>query len=247
MRIEDCTVVMTTYGNHDFTRAATWALRRYHPDIRIIYADGHPTDPFSPAKHEKKHNLLVWSPGEPTEVCRNNAILSWVPTDYILLMDNDVKVISSSALIQLMEVFERYPDTDATGWYGLVLDPHQSRQAYVGTRFAGIMDIDATQASFSLHRRSSYVGVGGMPLRPIYDIPEGILTPKSYHHGGDFAICLSYDHVRTPASEIPLIHWTHANRWMDDGSRDRSFDDWWDANTTHIKVDPLNNWMDHAR
>jgi len=238
MEINDITVIMTTYGNHDFTRAATWALRRYYPSIRIIYADGHPTDPFPSPQW-----TTVWIPEEPTEVCRNRAV-NLVDTDYILLIDNDVKVIDPSALYLLMEVFEKYPDTDASGWYGLVLDPHESRQAYVGTRFAGIMDIDATQASFSLHRRSSYVDAGGMPLRPIYDIPEGILTPKSYHHGGDLAICLSYDHVRTPASEIPLIHWTHANRWMDDGSRDRSFDDWWDANTTHIRVDPLNNWKD---
>ena len=240
MRIDDITVVMTTYGNHDFTRAATWALRRYYPSIRIIYADGHPTDPFPSPQW-----TTVWIPEEPTEVCRNRAV-NQVKTDYILFMDNDVKVISSSALIQLMEVFEEYPDTDASGWYGLVLHPHESRTAYVGTTFQGIMDIDATQVSFSLHKRSSYVRVGGMPLHPIYDVPEEILTPGRPSYGGDYAICLSYDHVRSPEREIPILHWAHANRWMDDASRDRSFDDWWEENTTHIRVDPLNDWEDYV-
>ena len=41
MTMDDVSVVMTTYANEDFTRASVWALRRFYPDIRIVFADGH--------------------------------------------------------------------------------------------------------------------------------------------------------------------------------------------------------------
>ena len=250
---KSCTVVMTTYSNNDFTNASVWALRRFYPDIKIIFADGHPTIPFSAGyqmwenddEGKVDNSRLVWLPGACTEDCRN-AAMALVDTEYGLLMDNDVKVIASDAIPLCLEVFEKHLKAAATGWYGLVVTDWYRHKAYVGTEFFDHINLDATQATFSLHRTDVYRAVGGMPKQPFWDgCPPDIL--EGYHpaYMGDFTICRRYAEagfeIISPRKTLPILHWTQAIAWQKDKEMD-SIAKWVQDNATHTRINPLNDW-----
>lgn len=242
---KDVTVVMKTYGNHDFTRASTWALRRYYPNLRVIYADGHPEDPF-PAG-EVENSQLVWVPEGSCEDCNNTAV-SLVDTPFTLLMDNDTKVIGKDALPLLMETLRDNFDCAASGWYGLKIKDESTMTAYVGTDFTDHMVLDATQAAFSLHWTDAYLAVGGMPMEPFWPVPpklwKGVKPTPGF--GGDLTLCRLYKEagyeVISPKRGIPVLHWGQAVEWMP-GSKGKSpFDKWWFSHVNHIRCNPLNDW-----
>lgn len=238
------TAVMKTYSNHDFTNAAVWAFHRFYPDIRIIFADGHPTDPYASTD-------LVWLPDAPCEYCQNAAIAN-VDTPYVLLMDNDTKVISPDALPLCLEALERDPQCAASGWYGLVIADEAACTAYVGTEYSEPMELDATQAAFSVHRTAYYREVGGMPLRPFWNVPEDLwkAVRPSPGYGGDLTLCRLYKeagyNITSPRKAIPILHWGQAIEWQPNSKSKQDFDKWWFANTHHIRCNPLNSWRKHA-
>lgn len=251
--IKDVTAIITTYANSDFTNACVWALRRYYPDLRIIFADGHPTEPFNPGWWDSVPNTsLVWAPGACTEDCRNAAV-GLVDTPLTLFMDNDAKVIGPEALPLCLEVFNKFDSVAATGWYGLVVDgDHSSRRAWVGTEFTDHMPLSATQATFSLHSTEAYRSVHGMPKTPFYDgVPEELWkNVKLPSYTGDFSICRTYleagFRVMSPKKTLPILHWTQAVAWMHGSKAAGPFDTWWLANTYHTRVAPLNNIITHV-
>ena len=245
---DQVTVVMKTYSNSDFTNASVWAIRRYHPAIRVIFADGHPTEPFrekidSPWKREN----LVWIPGASTEDCQNAAV-SLVDTEYTLLMDNDCKVISPEALPLCVEALEKWDDVAASGWYGLVVKDWGNREAYVGTDFTDHLELDATQATFSVHRTDMYKAVGGMPKTPFWpSVPTNLWEGKHLSaYTGDYTICTAYRdiglRVVSPKKAVPVLHWSQAIAWQRGSKAQSPFDEWWLKNCTHTKVNPLNDW-----
>ena len=245
---QQCTVVMTTYGNADFTNASVWALRRFYPNLRVIFADGHPVQPFQSWPTTGDFGL-VWLPGACTEDCRNAAV-ACVETPYVLFMDNDCKVIGPDAIPLCLEAFTEYPKCAASGWYGLVVKDWERREAYVGTDFTDHMQLDATQATFSIHATDVYRTVGGMPKEPFWpSVPKELwLDVKLPAYTGDFTICREYKkalwEVVSPRKALPILHWTQAVAWMSDAKSTKPFDTWWAANTTHIRISPLNRWRE---
>jgi hypothetical protein len=232
---------MTTYGNSDFTNASIWALDRYHPHMRVVIVDGHPTAPY---RHPDC--AYVWIPDANAEDCRN-AGATLVRTSHMLCMDNDVKVISPDAVPLLCETLTKFPDAAATGWYGIKVKNWKRREAYVGSTFTGHMLLDATQCSFSLHDIDRWRAVGGVPRMPFYpNIPKRLWANRDDVAGvtGDFAICNRYRAygwtIVSPAKTIPIIHWTHATHWMPGNKGETDFDRWWHTHVHHTRLDLLN-------
>lgn len=122
----DVTVIMTTYNNLDFTKAAFSEIVKYYPYMRVIFADGGSTD----GTHQWFHDLIelpdnfgnsrtesigggyctihlgvqitkqyrmVTLPHACTEECRN-AAFQLVESPYVLFMDNDTKILDETAI-----------------------------------------------------------------------------------------------------------------------------------------------------
>jgi hypothetical protein len=251
--ITDVTCIMKSYGNPNFTQAAVWALRRYYPDIRVIFADGHPGDPFNPGwlddAPKLKNTELVWIPEASCEEVQN-AAMALVETPYALLMDNDTKVIGKDALPLCLEAFEKFSRCAASGWYGLLVKDWDTRTAYVGTEFTDHMDLHATQAAFSVHDVHTYRKVGGMPKAPFWDVPQELWVnvKPTPGFGGDLTLCRRYTNhdyrIISPRATVPVLHWGQAVEWMPNAKGQTAFDQWWHANTHHIRISPLNRWQE---
>lgn len=238
------TVIMKTYGNHDFTNAASWALRQFYPGIQIIYADGHPQTPYGALD-------LVWIPGAPCETCQN-AAMTLVETDFVLLMDNDTRVLHEDAIPLCLEALQRWPDVAASGWYGFIEVDPETFTAYVGTEYTDHLELSATQAAFSIHRVSAYRDVGGMPIEPYWDVPKHLWKEKRWTPGyaGDLTICKRYRaagyRIVSPKRTVPILHWGMAIEHLEGSKGKQPFEQWWYSETNHIRVNPLNNWRSYA-
>ena len=239
MTEDDVTVMMTTFGNPDFTRSATWALRRYYPRMRIIYADGHPTTPFTP---DEKGDL-VWMPGASTEECRN-AASTLVETPFLVDMNNDTKVLTPEALDLCMEVMDTYPWCAATGYYGIIVTDWAKREGLVGTEFDGHTALSAVNGIFALHRVLAWRDVGGMPTKKAFypGVPPEVMTGKS-GNTGELTLCTHYWNtkwtVMSPKKALPILHWGYAVEWMPGAKGTQPFDKWWLTNTHHTRRNPL--------
>lgn len=250
---EQVTVIMTTYGNPDFTRSATWALRRYWPKMRVIYADGHPTEPFGvasgfPWRHERPPDTdLVWLPGMSTEECRN-AAATLVDTPYLIDMNNDTKVLTPEALDLCMEVMDTYPRCAVTGYYGIIVTDWEKRKGLVGTEFDGHTQLSAINGIFALHSVDAWRLVGGMPTKEAFypGVPPEVMTGKC-GNTGELTLCTNYResgwNVISPRKALPIIHWGYAVEWMPNAKGTQPFDKWWGENTHHTRCNPLKGEM----
>ncbi len=238
------TVIMTTYGNPDFTRSATWAIRRYYPHIRVIYADGHPHTPFLP---DVGKGDLVWIPGGSTEECRN-AAATLVTTPFLVDMNNDTKVLTTEALDLCMEVMDTYSTCAVTGYYGIIVTDWIKREGLVGTEFSGHTDLSAVNGIFALHRVEAWREVGGMPTKEAFypGVPDTVMWGKS-GNTGELSICSHYWKadwkVISPRKALPILHWGYAVEWMPFAKGTQPFDKWWGENTHHTRCNPLKGDM----
>lgn len=238
---ETTTVIMTTFLNHDFTRSATWALRRYYPHMRIIYADGHPHTPFLP---DVGKGEVVWIPGGSTEECRN-AAATLVTTPFLVDMNNDTKVLTPEALDLCMEVMTTHPRCAVTGYYGIIVTDWEKREGLVGTEFDGHTDLSAVNGIFALHRVEAWRSVGGMPTKEAFypGVPPELMMGKC-GNTGELSLCSAYWEsefwkVISPKKALPILHWGYAVEWMPGAKGTQPFDKWWLANTKHTRRNPL--------
>lgn len=242
MTIDDVTVVMTTYANSDFTNASTWALRRFYPNLRVVYVDGHPTSPFGNTRWP--NTQVVWSPGATINECFRQGV-THVTTPYVLFMDNDVKVTHPDAIPLALEAFDVYPKCAVSGWYALKVTDWGTRTAIVGTDFTHHTLVDAIQATFCVHDVAKWRDVGGFPWEPFWDIPPDLWVDKEDSIPGctgDYAICKHYTakgwDIVTPRKPIPLLHWTQAICWYN-RKDETPFDKWYHTHTNHRRVSPF--------
>jgi hypothetical protein len=123
-------------------------------------------------------------------------------------------------------------------------------EAYVGTSYSDHMQLDATQAAFSVHKVEAWKAVGGMPREPFYptiprelwDVPAGV--------AGDLTLCRLYKEagyeVVSPRMAVPVLHWGQAVEWMPNAKGKSPFDEWWFTHVKHTRCNPLNDWRLHA-
>jgi len=238
----DVTAVMTTYQNGDFTRSSTHALRRFYPEMPLIYVDGHPTDPFNPSG--TPYTQLLWLPNLSQEYGRN-AAATLIKTPLMLLLDNDTKVISPDALTLCLEVMNTYPRCAVTGHYGVIVTNWEKREALVGSDFDGFTEISAFNGIFTLHRMDAWHAVGGQPREIFYPSAPRDLIDGTDEAGwaGDLTICTKYREagwgVITPQKPLPVIHWGYAVEWMDKSKGKRPCEIWWFSETHHTRCKPL--------
>lgn len=256
--VREVTIVMTTYNNNDFTKASIWSIRRYYPEITIILTDGGSEeknyfDLVKFANKDKKIQIMQFIGGS-TEECRNIAATA-VETDYVLFMDNDVKIIDKSAIPILLDVLEKEKVVQ-TGAYGIKIADWGNIRAYVGSEFIDYMEIDASPAYFSMHKTHIYKEVGGMPKKWFYNLPQNLidLWNKTFEnlgksgpgYTGDLTITTLYKgygwRAMSPKETVPVIHWSQANKWFTDYTQNRELETWWHNNIKHIRCAPLNNW-----
>ena len=128
---------MTSYNLHQFTLASLFSYERYYK-LNVIIADGGSEKWEMDKLNEniKRFNNLsieiLSAPGLLTEECRNLASEK-IGTEYILFVDNDVKVISNKAIPILLDVMDN-TEAKQTGAYGLKLISREKRMAYVSTQ-----------------------------------------------------------------------------------------------------------------
>ena len=236
--MSDITVIMNTYLNDDFTAAATFALRAACPAIPIIYANGHAASKLPRIDNSE----VITMHEESAEVLRNTAALT-VKTKFMLIMDNDVKVLSADALLLLTEAIESHICAVQSGAYGVKVVDWQRRIAYVGTDFTGHMDLDASPCYFSMYLTEAYNAVGGMPLNDWF-YPTFKAPPERKGTSGDLAITSRFKmrgwRCVSPSARVPVIHWGKAIKHQ---GRSLPAEDQWYSTNTHIRCSPLNDWL----
>jgi hypothetical protein len=250
----DVTIIMTTFGCLDFTKASLWAIRRFHPNLRIILADGG-SGSADIREMQELGEVIVGFDKTSEEMCNIAAAL--VETPYVLFMDNDCKVIAKEALPLLVDVLEKHPLCACTGAYAVKVLDWQKMIALTGTVFNAQMEVDATARYFQLHKTKAFKRVGGFPTKEWFyeNVP---FDPKAVKQGcqGDLSISKHYPDIGfmtfCPAATVPVIHWGMAKVVAQSGEQAdiaRDVENFYWKNAKHTRMDPrpLNDWADVAR
>jgi hypothetical protein len=231
------TVVMNTYLNNDFTFASTFALREHFPTVKLIYANGHGGSKFP----KDDNSQIITIHNAAAETLRNRCV-ERVFTPYVLIMDNDTKILSKDAITSCIETISSDPLCVQTGAYGMKVVDWNKRIAYVGTEFTAHMELDASPGYFSFYRTEAYKLAGGMDLNNwFYSTFKA--PPEAKGSSGDLAITTKFKQLGfkclSPRERLPVIHWGGAVRWM---NRELPSEKQWYTTNTHIRCNPLNNW-----
>jgi len=249
--VKDVTAIVTTYKGGAFLDATMNSLRYWYPKLDVIIAAG--GDYVDLCPETKGEDVIIMSDW-PIEDCRN-AAAQLAETKLLLFMDDDVKVLGAGAIEQLVEVMNIPGGADCprpiaqTGAYGLKVLNWERRVGVVGTEFTRHIEITASPAYFSMHRRDAYFEVGGMPKHEeFYPAPLRIrnaLASKLPGYCGDFVISKRYREsgwmVVTPKARVPVLHWAGRYR-VNRPDHPRIVEDWWYANTVHVRVNPLDEY-----
>ena len=256
------TIVMTAHAADAFAQASIYSIRQYYPGMRIILADsgylgGAPVWRNSDAERrnrdlERETDTIVM-PGMCAEDCRN-AAAALVETQFILFMDDDVKILGPDSIEILIAAIEEVAGSVQTGAYCLKVTDWLQRKGYVSTVFDRAMAVDACPCYFSLHTTAPFLSVGGMPKHDTFypadsesDIYTHVQRNDLAGYGGDFVISNRYKHegllITSPRERVAVLHWGQRFRVRSKTDlKSRFLEDWWYKNTTHVRCDPLNKF-----
>ena len=243
-KYDDVTIIMPTFNNLDFTKASTFSIRQFYPDIKIIYADGGSDD-----------GTIDWAKYPNTASCNRrqwlvhchkacyedvlNAAAGMVETEYMLIVNNTVKFTHPGRQIEILkEPFEKdiFPPTIMqTGAYCVKVTDWEKREAFVSKVFDKSIEVDACSGYLTMHHTLDFREIGGQPKEHFY--PN---TPKKFTHwSSDLAIGNKYRKrskwVMCPEEPVPHLHWVQASSHF----KKNEFRDWWYKNTKHTRQEPL--------
>lgn len=122
MRLDDLSVVITTFIRPKELMRAVASVRKFYPDIEIMVADNGRYDIETAdflARYRCGHILLPFDSG--LAMTRNEALDNLMDKPYILMMEDDMEFTEESVIEKFKAVIEAHPDLGVVAG-GLELD-----------------------------------------------------------------------------------------------------------------------------
>lgn len=165
--LDDVTAVIKTFERPRILKRLIRSIRRFYPLLKIVVAD----DSRKPTAIPGVETVIL--PFDSGVSAGRNAALNAVKTKYVLMLDDDFIFFRNTALVQALELMERYPEIDILGGKVINLPFYTStdyRQAELFPTYAeplrtpgsriGAVEVMEKVANFYIARTASLRKIG---------------------------------------------------------------------------------------